>query len=209
MSSFDKLYAEIMEEGLRSSIAGAALGAATLLSPIDAIGDQQPARTSSVQSQSIYDTIVSDLIRHEGDESYQKAKGMFKNGKFFTYVDTRGHDTIGYGHKILPGEDFSQGITKQEARDILSRDMRSAWNGAHRLMSKHGVVPYNEVRRAIVNMVFQMGERGVSKFPSMWKALSNRDYDTAADEILDSKYARSDSPGRAIETSSYVRSLSK
>lgn len=32
------------------------------------------------------------------------------------YKDQAGNETIGYGHKILPGEDFSKGITKAGCR---------------------------------------------------------------------------------------------
>jgi hypothetical protein len=48
------------------------------------------------------------------------------------YKDQAGYETIGYGHKILPGEDFSKGITKAQALDLLSHDAQGGifWRGA-------------------------------------------------------------------------------
>lgn len=39
------------------------------------------------------------------------------------YKDVYGIPTIGYGHKILPNEDFSDGITKQRAIDLFKQDI--------------------------------------------------------------------------------------
>lgn len=38
------------------------------------------------------------------------------------YTDVNGHETIGIGHKVLPGEDWSGGITREGARRLLARD---------------------------------------------------------------------------------------
>ena len=48
----------------------------------------------------------------------------------------------------------------------------------------------------IIEMVFQLGKTGVSKFKNMWKALSGVDYTTAAMEMLDSRWAKQ-TPNRA------------
>jgi lysozyme len=40
------------------------------------------------------------------------------------YADGTGH-SVGYGHFILPGEDFSQGVTQAQALDLLATD--TAW----------------------------------------------------------------------------------
>lgn len=39
------------------------------------------------------------------------------------YVDDAGHPTIGWGHKILPGESFPYPITAAEAEQILDDDL--------------------------------------------------------------------------------------
>ncbi len=42
------------------------------------------------------------------------------------YLDTSKNPTIGYGHLVRKGEDFSKGITAKQAIDLLVRDVRSA-----------------------------------------------------------------------------------
>ena len=54
-------------------------------------------------------------------------------------------------------------------------------------------------------MVFQLGVGGVSKFKKMWKALKQNDYQTASEEMLDSRWAKQ-TPKRAEELSSVMKS---
>src|ERR1039458_6568245 len=42
------------------------------------------------------------------------------------YKDQAAYETIGYGHKLLPGEDFSKGITKDQALTLLKQDVQTA-----------------------------------------------------------------------------------
>jgi len=50
------------------------------------------------------------------------------------YLDVAGFPTIGYGHKILPGEDFSAGITQEQAANILASDVANAEASVNHLM---------------------------------------------------------------------------
>ena len=38
------------------------------------------------------------------------------------YVNGTGNPTIGYGHEVRPGEDFSNGITEEQALQLLAQD---------------------------------------------------------------------------------------
>lgn len=42
------------------------------------------------------------------------------------YKDSAGNPTIGYGHLIKDGEDFSKGITKEKAGELLAQDTKTA-----------------------------------------------------------------------------------
>jgi RHS repeat-associated protein len=42
------------------------------------------------------------------------------------YSDSKGYDTIGYGHLVKKGENFSKGIDEKQAEAILSNDVSSA-----------------------------------------------------------------------------------
>ena len=54
-------------------------------------------------------------------------------------------------------------------------------------------------------MVFQLGIGGVSKFKNMWKALGEGDYQTASEEMLDSRWAKQ-TPKRAESLSATMKS---
>lgn len=51
---------------------------------------------------------------------------IFEGFRPVTYLDAAGLRTIGYGHKLLPGENHLDGITEAEARDLLARDVAAA-----------------------------------------------------------------------------------
>ena len=42
------------------------------------------------------------------------------------YPDTSGNPTVGYGHLVKPGEDFSNGISKSQGLALLGKDSQSA-----------------------------------------------------------------------------------
>ena len=42
------------------------------------------------------------------------------------YIDAAGFPTIGYGHRLLPGESFPNGITEQDAIELLLKDVQHA-----------------------------------------------------------------------------------
>ena len=60
----------------------------------------------------------------------------------------------------------------------------------------------------IYEMCYQMGVSGFSKFKKTIQYLSDKNYDKASREMLDSKWARRDSPNRAIGLSNIVKAQS-
>ena len=62
-------------------------------------------------------------------------------------------------------------------------------------------------RNIVVEMVYQMGAFGVSKFKGMLKALSEKDYKRASYEMLDSLWARQ-TPNRAKRMSERMANIS-
>ena len=118
------------------------------------------------------------------------------------YTDTLGFLTGGYGHKILEGEEVP---TDQEGWEkLFQEDLEKARDGAARLIEKNKLenLPC-EAHEIIIEMVYQMGEKGVSKFKKMFKALRQepKDYEEAADQMMDSRWAK--------QTYSRARSLSE
>ena len=44
------------------------------------------------------------------------------------YDDGAGNETIGYGHLVLPGEDYSEGLTEAEANQLFAKDVQRVVN---------------------------------------------------------------------------------
>lgn len=111
------------------------------------------------------------------------------------YLDTLGKATIGIGHLVQPHERqrFKEGIkiSVDEIEDLFLIDLNRACAGAEQLISENyrGDKRLPQViEHVIVEMVFQLGKTGVSKFKKMWKALSNGDKQEAATQMKDSRW---------------------
>lgn len=70
------------------------------------------------------------------------------------YKDTAGLDTIGYGHLIKKGENFSSGITKSQAANLLEKDLKIAENSVNNYV-KVGL-SVNQ-KAALISFVFNVG----------------------------------------------------
>jgi len=105
------------------------------------------------------------------------------------YQDHLGKDTIGYG-TLMP-------LTKEECELLLVHRleiMKTSLNN-----SKYIVEKLSEKRQDILyEMCYQMGVQGVLGFKNMWIALESGDYREASIQMLDSKWAREDTPERAL-----------
>ena len=137
-------------------------------------------------------------------ESVKKHEG-YRNK---VYLDTLGKRTVGVGHLCV--EDFWEDDKEYEEKflmTILEHDLQSAIKGAKDLMQEHGCMDIDEVaEELIIEMVFQLGKTGVSKFRNMWKHLSALEYASAASEMWDSRWAKQ-TPNRAQSMSADMAAL--
>ena len=127
-------------------------------------------------------------------ESVKKHEG-YRNK---VYLDTLGKRTVGVGHLCV--EDFWEDDKEYDEKflmEILADDLQNAIKGARELKEEHSCTDIDEIAQEIlVEMVFQLGKNGVSKFRNMWKALAEKNYIGASFEMLDSKWAKQ-TPNRA------------
>lgn len=113
------------------------------------------------------------------------------------YHCTENKLTIGYGRNL---ED--RGITNDEADYLLSNDLDAVLKQLEELPIYQ---QQSDERKAVLaNMCFQLGYKGLMKFRKMWAALGRFDFDVAATEMLDSRWARQ-TPERARELSESMR----
>jgi len=99
------------------------------------------------------------------------------------YLDTVGKTTIGYGRNLDDNP-----LTKEEAEYLLNNDLEKTLKEAVTLRYYPELNPKR--RAVIINMIFNLGFTRFNKFKKMNAAISARDYDLAAKEMLDSKWAR-------------------
>jgi lysozyme len=140
------------------------------------------------------DRLLQSVKKHEG----------YRNK---VYLDTLGKRTVGVGHLCV--EDFwedDKEYSEEMLMNILKDDLKNAIEGAERLLKDCPVLD-DLAKEIIIEMVFQLGETGVSKFKNMLKALEEGpDYQTAAIEMLDSKWAKQ-TPNRAAAMSAEMAAL--
>jgi len=129
--------------------------------------------------------LTVQLTRHEGM-------------RLKPYTDTVGKSTIGCGRNL---DDV--GITECEALMMLENDIKIA---REELLSNFPA--FNSLHDArldcLINMVFNMGISRFKGFKKMIDALFIHDYNEAAVQMLDSKWARQVG-SRAKELSSQMR----
>ena len=124
------------------------------------------------------------------------------------YLDSLDKRTVGVGHLCVEDHwEDNREYSEEMLMKVLKDDLKNAIEGAERLCSKCPALD-DLAKETIIEMIFQLGETGVSKFRNMWKALKQTPprYDVAATEMLDSRWAKQ-TPGRAKEMSGHMRSL--
>lgn len=113
------------------------------------------------------------------------------------YRDTVGKLTIGVGRNL---EDV--GITEVEAFFMLENDIK---NILKELENISIFLNLSEPRqRVIAELAFNLGIKGLMKFKGMWKAIQLKDWNGAAEGMLDSLWAKQVGK-RAIRLSTCMR----
>jgi len=130
---------------------------------------------------------LSMFTENEGDES-------------LVYTDTKGNRTVGIGfnledagnRKFLKQEGINideifdgRKITQGEKIKMYNHSLTQAFNDAMKFDSSFAKRP-EPVKKALVDMAFNLGLTKLNKFVDMKAALKRNDYRTAADEMVDS-----------------------
>jgi lysozyme len=79
-----------------------------------------------------------------------------KAGKYYAYDDGYGYPTIGYGHLILAGEDFKQGLTAAQVQQLFVTDASDKIKLVNRALTVG--VSQNQFD-ALVSLTFNIGGR--------------------------------------------------
>tara|TARA_R100000654_G_scaffold60833_1_gene87723 strand:+ start:128 stop:574 length:447 start_codon:yes stop_codon:yes gene_type:complete len=142
------------------------------------------------------------------DENYIKESIMEHEGFRDTiYVCTEGHRTVGWGHKCV--EDHWEDRVAYPLgylRDVFMVDFDKAKKQMKEFLAQEDLAIKKEAEYILVEMIFQMGKNGVSKFRNMIKALRGQNYGLASVEMLDSLWYKQ-TPNRAKKLSDLMASL--
>jgi lysozyme len=119
---------------------------------------------------------------------------IFDEGyKTETYEDHLGFLTLGVGHLVLETDpEFKQPVgtpvSEERIRDCLNKDIDTVCNELDRNLHWWRGLNDNK-QRVMVNMCFNLGYPRLSKFKNFLAAMQKNDFETAAVEMMDSKWA--------------------
>ncbi len=115
------------------------------------------------------------------------------------YKDTLGYTTIGIGFNLDIGLD-------DEEIDMIfrHRSMKAERDAINAIGARVWARMNKERQWVLKSMAFQLGGNGLSKFKKMIAGLNVEDYHTAAEEALNSRWARQ-TPNRAKHHAEVIR----
>ena len=133
-------------------------------------------------------SLIDEIKKHEGFSPV-------------VYQCTAGYDTIGYGQRIKYLK-----VTQEQSEEWLKEELQ---NLKYILADKYNwfLPAPKEVQDIVMNMNYQLGVTAFSKFKKTIKYIKVKDYKSASTEMLDSKWARDDTPRRAKELSDRMKHI--
>ena len=100
------------------------------------------------------------------------------------YPDTAGNPTIGYGHKLLPGESFPNGITEAQGQALFQQDLNIAANAVRNNVTSDLTQPQFD---ALASFVFNIGGANFSK-SEVLQDVNAGNFDGAANAFVNWSY---------------------
>ena len=110
------------------------------------------------------------------------------------YLDHLGYPTFGIGHLVLDtdpehGQPVGTTVSNDRVIEAFESDLVGVMSDCERLYPDFGDLP-EEAQQVIANMMFNMGRPRLSKFKGMKRGVDARDWNIAADEMIDSRWYR-------------------
>ena len=112
--------------------------------------------------------------------------------KYEIYNDHLGYPTFGIGHLVIDsdpeyGEGAGTPVSEDRVISAFEADVMGVVSDCERLYQDFGSLP-EDAQRIIANMMFNMGYTRLSKFKGMKSGVDARDWNAAADEMVDSRW---------------------
>ena len=127
-------------------------------------------------------------------ESLKKQLEIDEGVKHDIYLDHLGYPTFGIGHLVTDndpenGQAVGTSVTEERVREAFEADVLSVIEDCNKLYDDFDELP-GEAQEIIANMMFNMGRTRLSKFRGMKRGVDARDWNAAADEMVDSRWYR-------------------
>ncbi len=127
-------------------------------------------------------------------EVLQEQLAIDEGVKFEIYLDHLDLPTCGIGHLVLEsdpeyGEPVGTPVSEERVTELFQQDCAIVLEDCQILYSDFDELP-EEVQQIVANMMFTMGRPRLSKFKGMKRGVDARDWNAAADEMVDSGWYR-------------------
>ena len=110
------------------------------------------------------------------------------------YNDHLGYPTFGIGHLVREsdpenGSPVGTKVSEDRVADAFDDDIGIVLSDCNKLYPDFEDLP-EEAQQIIANMMFNLGRPRLSKFVGMKRGVDAKDWDSAADEMVDSRWYR-------------------
>jgi lysozyme len=125
-------------------------------------------------------------------ERLRKELEIDEGVRYTIYLDHLGYPTFGIGHLVIDtdvesGQPIGTEISDSRVQEVFETDVLSVISDCNKLYDDFDELP-EEVQLIVANMMFNMGRTRLSKFKGMKRGVDSKDWNAAADEMVDSKW---------------------
>ena len=143
-------------------------------------------------------------------EQLRKELEVDEGVKYEIYNDHLGYPTFGIGHLVRDsdpeaGAALGTPISEDRVIEAFNEDVETVLSDCAILYDDFDELP-EEAQLIIANMMFNLGRPRLSKFKGMKSGVDSRDWNKAADEMIDSAWYRQ-VPNRAGRLVSRMKAL--
>ena len=127
-------------------------------------------------------------------EQLRKELEVDEGVKYEIYNDHLGYPTFGIGHLVRDtdpeaGAALGTPVSEDRVIEAFNKDVESVLSDCNILYDNFGDLP-EEAQLIIANMMFNLGRPRLSKFKGMKAGVDAKDWNKAADEMVDSAWYR-------------------
>ena len=109
------------------------------------------------------------------------------------YLDHLGYSTFGIGHLVLKTDpeyeqEVDTPVSEDRIKECFEKDIQNVIDDLDRNMDWWKDLP-EDLQRVMANMCFNLGITRLLKFKNFLSAMENKDWEKAAVEMIDSRWA--------------------